>query len=140
MYRMIHRENCYKCMYSRPERVSDLTLCVFWGLHKKSLNTKNPPQYVSCILANTPKGEWLVEQCKEIVLEERILNEAVEGNHNLNKPSPKHKDREHFLRCITQGMNFIDCVNKTSIKNEIKLFKIMEILKIPYRLIRYGKK
>ena len=139
MYGMIFRENCYECKYSRPERVSDLTLCDFWGLHKKNLNTKNSPQYVSGILANTPKGEWLVDQCKEIVLEERSLNEAVEGNHNLNNPSPKHKDRKHFLKCITQGMNFIDCINKTSIKNEIKFFKILEILKIPYRLIRYGK-
>ena len=140
MYGLIYRENCYECRYSRRERVADMTICDFWGLNKKSLNTLNPPQYVPCVLVNSLKGEYLIDQCKEsLVLEERDLKEAYDGNHNLNKPSIKHKDRDLFLQSIKQGMNFIDSVNKTSLKNEIKLFRIMEFFKIPYRLIRYGK-
>ena len=140
MYGLIYRENCYECRYGKRERVADLTLCDFWGLNKESLSSQDSPQYVSCVLVNSSKGEYLINQCKEnLVLEERTLKEAYDGNHNLNNPSPKHKDRDLFLQSIKQGMNFIDSVNKTSIKKEIKLFNIMEILKIPYRLIRYGK-
>lgn len=140
MYALIYRENCYECKYAKPERVSDLTLSDFWGLDKKTLKQKKAPSHVSCILVNTSKGEQLMDYCKnDIEFEERCLKEAVVGNYNLNKPSERHRDRELFLNGIKKNLNFIESVNRTTIKKEILVSKFMNILKIPYRFIRYRK-
>ena len=139
MYGLIFRENCYNCKYAKPERVSDITLCDFWGLNKKTLTIDNPPKYVSCILINSKKGWSVFDKCKyEMEVEERDIKEALAGNYNLNHPSNKHKDRDVFIAGIADGLPFIDAVNCTSIKKEIMKENVMEVLKTPYRKVRYG--
>lgn len=52
---IIYRENCYNCIYARPERVSDITLGDFWGLEENALEI-NIQRGVNCVLLNTEKG------------------------------------------------------------------------------------
>lgn len=138
MYGLIFRENCYSCAYSCEERVSDLTVCDFWGLDKSKSQFKMPA-YVSGIMVNSEKAGKLVEDISDgCVLEERTLNEIIAGNDNLRESSHRHKDRDIFLKGIANN-DFVYAVKATSIKREIFIEKILDILKIPYRLIRYGE-
>ena len=95
------RENCYSCNYARKERIADITLGDFSGLgraKKYEWDTKK----VSLVLVNTQKGkeffDMLIDNC-EMHVTEREYEEAylAEGNHNLRKPSVKHKNRNVFL-------------------------------------------
>ena len=139
MYGLISRENCYSCRYAQINRISDITLGDFWGLNRSITNTLNMPKFVSCVLVNTKRGKALIESvAEECNMEERLLEEASAGNTNLREPSSKHKDRSYFTMKI-KDCSFIEAINYTSIKREICIEKIMDIIKMPYRLIRYKK-
>ena len=91
------RDGCYKCLYARPERQSDLTICDFWGLHKDSHLYHTPG--VSAILVNSEKGNRILAELKPILnLEAREVKEAVRGNGQLQHPSILNSKREIFIR------------------------------------------
>ena len=81
-----YRDSCYTCAYANPERCSDATVGDFWGLsdtvEHDSING------CSCILPITEKGYELIRK-SELILIERPVMEAVEGNSQLRHPSRK---------------------------------------------------
>lgn len=82
------RDSCFTCRYSSPKRVGDLTIGDFWGLGKKEPFNHNPHGHVSVVLVNSAKGQLLVDACADKYESvERSLEEAVDGNHNLSRPS-----------------------------------------------------
>lgn len=82
------RDSCFTCRYSSSERVGDLTIGDFWGLGKKEPFEYDSHGHVSVVLVNTPKGQKLLDVCKDrYEAVERTLAEAVLGNHNLRTPS-----------------------------------------------------
>lgn len=94
-----YRDSCYHCQYAKPERISDLTICDFWGLGKVIPFEHPYSGAVSAVLVNTSKGEEFLSKGQEVLfLEERPVNEAVEGNTQLRQPSQIHPNRDEFLR------------------------------------------
>lgn len=81
-----YRDSCYTCDYARPERCSDVTIGDFWGLcnaiEQDSING------CSCILPITKKGYSLVKE-SDLILIERPIAEAIDGNSQLRHPSHK---------------------------------------------------
>lgn len=104
---LFYRENCYNCRYARKERVGDITLGDFWGLGKKIKFHYPIEDGVSVILINTDKGKKIIENLsKKIFMEERTIEEAIEGNAQLKQPSKKYKNTEKFKHIyIEQGFN-----------------------------------
>ncbi len=104
---LFYRENCYNCRYAREERVGDITLGDFWGLGKKVKFDYPIENGVSVILVNTEKGKKIIENLnKRIFMEERTIEEAVEGNAQLRQPSKKHENTEKFKRIyMEQGFD-----------------------------------
>ena len=96
---IIYRENCYKCPYANPYRVSDITLGDFWGLDKETL-VKKYEGAISVGLVHTEKGAAIFEEiCDQIVYEERKIEEALEENGQLREPmKPDEHDRRVFLQ------------------------------------------
>lgn len=89
------RESCYSCNYARPERISDMTLGDFWGLTDKSFF--NSEEHISLILINSEKGKELFNMVKgEIDYQIRDVDEAINGNSQLKKPSVKHEKADRF--------------------------------------------
>ncbi len=87
---LFFRDSCYTCRYSTANRVGDLTIGDFWGLGRKQPFNCKPNGNVSVILVNSCLGEEAIAQCQTseaLTLEERTLEEAVAGNHNLQTPS-----------------------------------------------------
>ena len=92
-----YRDSCYQCKYARAERISDITLCDFWGLGSEKPFNHPYTGAVSAILVNNEKGESFLKQCQDkFFLEERPVSEAIKGNAQLNKPTSIHKLRKVF--------------------------------------------
>lgn len=96
---LFYRENCYNCKYARKERVSDITLGDFWGIGKQEKFDYPIEDGVSLIMINTKKGNDLIGKIKHnLFIKERTIEEAMEGNEQLNHPSIKNKETDEFRR------------------------------------------
>ena len=99
-----YRENCYHCPFAQKERAGDIILCDFYGLGRKIPFTHDKRE-VSCIIVNTKKGRTVIDELISsgmIYAEERPLEEAIDGNPRLQRPSEKTKDRLMFEKRIMQ--------------------------------------
>lgn len=132
---LTYRENCYNCRYARPERCSDITIGDFWGLNKKEV--KNVPEYISCILTNTERGNLLLDNIKDrIIRHERPIKEAINGNTNLRRPSEHHKDEKIFRKKYVETNGFSKALQYTTIPRHIKKTKMRDVVLKPYRIIK----
>lgn len=96
---LFYRENCYSCKYATNKRVSDITIGDFWGLGKDSMFYPDRKEGVSVILPITQKGIDLLEECKDnMLLEERSINEAINGNAQLNTTTVRPKNYDKFKK------------------------------------------
>lgn len=92
-----HRDSCYRCPFAQKNRVSDITIGDFWGLGKNVAFQHDQADGVSLIMANTPKGLSYIESCADrLFLEQRSVEEAVQGNSQLSGPVPVSKARVAF--------------------------------------------
>ena len=99
-----YRESCYHCSFAQKERAGDIILCDFYGLGRKIPFTHDKRE-VSCIIVNTKKGRTVIDELISsgmIYAEERPLEEAIDGNPRLQRPSEKTKDRLMFEKRIMQ--------------------------------------
>lgn len=93
------RESCYNCRYACPERISDITIGDFWGLGKAIPADEIPPHPYGCsvVLPNTKWGEEVIHQiASKMNLYERTVEEAVNGNDQLKRPTPFVKRKKLF--------------------------------------------
>lgn len=97
MQSLFYRESCYTCDYAQHKRCSDITIGDFWGLGSKVKFEHSKKNGISVILPITEKGMNILNKCKEnLFMEERKINEAVEGNTQLRVPSMKFKNYYKF--------------------------------------------
>lgn len=83
---LFYRDCCYKCVFAKQERISDMTLGDFWGLDMTSVNT-TMNKGISLVLVNSDRGRMLLEMVEDnIEMTPRPLVEAVAGNKQLRHP------------------------------------------------------
>lgn len=115
-----YRESCYKCKYAQPKRVSDITLCDFWGIEKVLPEFDNN-NGVSGVLLNTEKGIQAWEQINSTVSYKSIPYEKIMNNNGqLNAPTKRTVIRDNYYDFVNE--NGFDGVSRryTSIKTLIK--------------------
>ena len=84
---LIYRPSCYRCIFARPERVSDITIGDFWGLQHMEFLPEDAEDGVSVLLPSTDKGLGLISAAADrLFTDEREVSEAVNGNNQLRKP------------------------------------------------------
>ena len=93
---LMFSEACYSCAYAHPERVADFTLADFWGIGKKQPFLHPTHKGVSLMLVNSEKADRFISECNDLFFEERTLDEAIEGNHNLSKVSGRPIGRDTY--------------------------------------------
>lgn len=120
-YGITLRENCYACKYSRPDRVSDITIGDFLGLGNKvpfDYTVKN----VSSVTINTHKGKKFYDEISSIFDGlnniERDYKERLEYGPSLRHPFKKHKLR-HLFKLIYRISGY-----RNSIQNIITIINI----------------
>lgn len=123
-----YRENCYNCRFARSERVGDITLGDYHGLGEMAPCTYTQDQ-VSVMFINTPVGkEFLDIMQPYLYLEERPVEEAINGDAQLRRPSPKHKMRMDFEKAIIKNdgdfdKTMIEVLRKEKIRTDIEMVK-----------------
>ncbi|MGM9534773.1 MAG: Coenzyme F420 hydrogenase/dehydrogenase, beta subunit C-terminal domain [Intestinibacter sp.] len=109
---LFYRECCYSCKYATNQRVSDMTIGDFWGLGLKEPFNHPYTGAISLALVNTSKGQELLYKCKDkLFMEERSVEEAIEGNAQLNYPSNRHKNYDAFREKYKQ-YGFVKAANQ----------------------------
>lgn len=99
------RENCYSCMYARPERVSDVTIGDFIGLGSEK-PFPYPSGNVSSVTVNTGKGaefySGLLAATPSLLSVGRDYSERLRYRPSLLEPFARHaltgKFRLRYLR------------------------------------------
>lgn len=133
-----YRENCYHCHYARRERCSDITIGDYHGLGQL-----RPCDFiaenVSLILANSPKGEAFVKELTKaglIEIHSRPIEEPINGDLQLQRPTPKPLERYDFEKYIVKhNGNFELTINKVlAIKN--KREHMAYVRSLPRRIAR----
>ena len=95
-----YRENCYNCKYACPERQGDITLADYPGLGKSS-PFPYKKENISCVLINSDRGLQLIQQLileNKIWAMERPVEEAIAGNGQLRRPTPRPYMRKIFKK------------------------------------------
>lgn len=88
------RDSCFECRYANLDRVSDITIGDYWGIHKVMPDFADD-KGVSLILVNTPKGEKIFNNIREkFIVKESNISECLQPN--LKKPSKKPENYNQF--------------------------------------------
>lgn len=91
----LSRPSCYKCSYSTPNRVSDITIADFWGIGEKEKFPYDTSHGCSLLLLNSMRGKQVFDEvCQDLNYESRKWSEALKRNHQLYRQSPLPKDRD----------------------------------------------
>lgn len=133
-----YRDNCYKCHYARPERVSDITLGDFWDRDgnyaaKMGFAAKG----FSMVMVNTEAGAAAFASIEEMIVSRPIdTDELVRRNGQLSHPMKAHVARNGFAMVYVndgygeKAASYLDAeilrikksVGRTRIINRIKRF------------------
>lgn len=109
------RENCYSCNYSRPERISDITIGDFIGLGK-TVPFIYPKHNVSSVLINTRQGtafyHCVSESMDVLVNIERDYLERLEYKPSLVYAFPRHPLNAKFVELYKQN-GYLFAIHKT---------------------------
>lgn len=116
---LTYTENCYKCLFARIERVSDLTLGDSWGSELNEEKDKG----ISLALCQTDKGKELLHKAN-VELKNVDLDIAIMNNQQLSKPFVMPKSRANYFKNIKKGKSFnwgvFKCFPKECIKQDVK--------------------
>lgn len=98
----IFRRSCYTCHYATTNRVGDFSIGDFWGLGHHGVAFKHDmTKGVSLLIVNSEKGRTIFNELgNENFYEQRTLEEAAAGNHNLTKVSRLPNNRDSVIRAF----------------------------------------
>lgn len=127
---LLHRECCYHCRYTKPSRVSDITLADFWGIGTVKAFHHDTTKGCSLVLVNSEKGKMLFESIAEnIYFEHREWKEALAQNHQLYMSSIRPKRRSGmytFLENHTPEEVYQYCFNTPILKCKRLVSKVLK--------------
>lgn len=116
---LMFSEACYSCAYAQPERASDVTLADYWGLGVMKPFNHPTHKGVSLLLVNSDKALELLNECPDLFFEERPLEEAIVGNHNLSHTSRRPEGRDTYFE-DSQVLSISDLSCKYGIKERLR--------------------
>lgn len=99
---LMFNESCYSCRYSSSKRVGDITIGDFWGIGTTIPFLHSTQKGISLLQVNTEKGGAFVDELNSLTMVKRPLQEALNGNHNLNVASFRPVGRNAFYDDLNQ--------------------------------------
>lgn len=122
---LFYRESCYQCHYTKPDRISDLTLGDYNDSDKEFQFLEGWNRILSMMTVNTQKGERLLSSIKTDIKSELVeYLKLVSKQGQLRSPMKKHCNFEKFK----------DEYNRTNYQLLVKSLVISDISKIRKRL------
>lgn len=130
---LTYKESCYGCRYACSERVSDITIGDFWGLGSKEPFEHPYSGAISLVLLNTDKGREFFDTVKDekLFYEKRTVDEAINGNAQLRRPSKRNENRDVFLEkyCSEGFENAVNSVYGSYIKKHKSIVRKNEAVR-----------
>ena len=118
---LFYRESCYQCRYSRPERISDITLGDYWD-HENNVKMNNKQEGLSMLIVNTSKGASLVSKISPFVnLLDGNYADFVKRNGQLHHPIKKSMGYAKFSELYPQ-IGFINSA-KIGLRDDLRRIK-----------------
>ena len=103
---LISRPSCYNCIFTNTYRASDLTIGDYWNI--RAIDSKFEDSLgVSCILVNSPKGEYIFEQIQNKI--ENIqtdLKPALQACLQRHTTEPVQKRRKFWTDYQEKGFDY----------------------------------
>lgn len=100
------RQACTECPFASEQRIGDITIGDFWGVHQK-IATFPKDKAISLVLVNTPKGKRVMENIKsKFFLVPSTFEDASQPS--LHAPSsPSHRRDEFWQDYFEKGFLYI---------------------------------
>lgn len=119
------RPSCYKCKWACSKRCGDITLGDFWGIEKIEPNL-DPKTGISEVIANTAKGQYLLNEIKEsgIIWTEKFQFQQVVGNNGCLQEPTKLKDERIELFEALRTKSFDEVVKNHLVSKRRWIFDI----------------
>lgn len=127
---LISRPSCSECVFTKPYKVSDITIGDFWGVEKLT-NIKDYKNGISIVLANTKKGEEVIKKLKGVTKYE-LNNDLDYLMYNHHQPEKMHRNRYKFFKKLdnTKEEDIINLLNKMAKERLIRrVLKKINIIK-----------
>lgn len=134
LYGLFYRESCYQCLYTRPERVSDITLGDYWDREKK-IELVDASNGLSMLIVNTEHGNALVDSLvMHISKTEGNYQDFVKRNGQLHHPIKKNPFYDTFSVRYPKDGFLISAkdnlkVDKRRLKKELFRVRVREFIK-----------
>lgn len=118
------RPSCYDCRFRRLNRVSDITVGDYWGIHKQYPGMDDD-KGTSLVMVHTQKGRDMLDAVKNSAKMLSVdIEKALESNKSMTGSPPVPKAREAFMRDLDK-VDFDILVRKyvkkpKNLKNTIK--------------------
>lgn len=137
-----YRENCYHCMFAKPQRVADITIADYHGLGCCA-PCEFDARKVSLILTNSENGVFFINeliQSGQIHVAQRPLEEPFKGESRLRHPSDKNKYRLIFEKEIVKCKGDFECAIQKPLRNWQRQEFLKLVVRFPFVIARKIKK
>ena len=119
---LMSRPSCYKCKYTTPDRVADITLGDLWGVHIYCPELYGKNGGSSLIICNTEKGKMVFKKAIPLLYgHELVFEEALKYQAPMRKSISENPDRDSFMRDLESEMDFKTINKKWAKKPTFKL-------------------
>ena len=100
----IFRDSCYNCRFASEPRQGDLTIGDYWRIETAHPDIKiDETKGISCVLANSDKGQRLIDICREkLILVDSTLEKIRERNGQLVAPCKAPEKRKEILELYAE--------------------------------------
>lgn len=123
------KDCCATCKYTNLNRGSDITMADFWGYTSEEKEYRNTEEGISLILVNTDAGRQLLDHIKnDLIIIEKTIDEALEGNQCLSRPFKKNPNEKEFWAQYLETRDFSSVIDqycapkKMKVRRSISLF------------------
>ncbi len=126
---IFNRSSCYKCSFRLKNSKADITLADFWGVEKLNDARFKDDKGISCIITHTSAGDAAMTKIGDsLVIQERLMDEAVRDNPRLVSSCPEPEGRKSFFKDLDSGYDF-DMLRRKYMDNFSLKFRLKRLIK-----------
>ena len=119
---LMSRPSCYKCKFTRPERVADITLGDLWGVHIYCPELYGKNGGSSLVICNTDKGKEVFHKAsRRMYGHELKFEDAIRYQSPLRKNIDENSQRDDFMKDLIGPMDYKSLNKKWAKRPTIKL-------------------
>lgn len=136
-FSVLTKESCYRCKFKGNNRQGDIMIGDFWGATEKDVYWNK--YGVSCIFAETDKGNDFVQSTSGIKLFSSTFEKVVEKNPRVITPTPRRDNRDKFEALLSDKGLIYAVKRSLSTKQKIKRMipdKMLKLAKKAYNVIK----